>query len=49
MRISGDESYLSIRSPSGEKYKVNTDLNKDGVSCYCKVNTLDFVLYSKYI
>ena len=26
------------RSPSGEKYEVNKNLNRDGVSCYCKVS-----------
>ena len=27
------------RSPGGEKYKVDRNLNRNGVSCYCKVNT----------
>lgn len=25
------------RSPAGVEYKVNTDLNKDGISCKCEV------------
>ena len=29
---------LATRSPGGVKYEVDRNLNRDGVSCYCKVN-----------
>ena len=29
---------LPPRSPGGEKYEVDRNLNRDGVSCYCEVS-----------
>ena len=40
MRIICNEYHLPPRSPDGVKLKVNKKLNKDGISCHCKVNSL---------
>ena len=32
-----DKNNLPARSPGGEKYQVDRNLNRDGVSCYCEV------------
>ena len=32
-----NDQCLPPRSPGGKKYEVDRNLNRDGVSCYCRV------------
>ena len=40
---------MSHRFPGGEKFKVNKNLNRDGISCSCSVYSFDFLIHHKFL